>query len=318
MVNMNILNSLQLCEGLITRQRSVNGKTERSVIDFALVCNTILPFVKKLLVDENQIYSLSNYNSKNKRIIHSDHNSLITEFHLKIENRKAERKTIFNFKDQDALNNFKLKTTSTRVLTHCFSNENMSFQSQCKKWFKRIKKFINDSFTKLRVQPKKTKKCPIFLKRIGAVRSGKKIDQLKCENLLKAEQAKQNMNKIKSNLSSLGGSRNKQQNIWKLKNKFYPKIKPVIPVAKKNLAGKIITNPHELKRLYIDHFVHRMRSRPILPGMENYQMEVEHRFDNILKMTKNIKFPDWNMQDLDKVLRSIKKGPKSRHYELCK
>ena len=83
------------------------------------------------------------------------------------------------------------------------------------------------------------------------------------------------------------------------------------------MAGKIITNPHELKRLYIDHFVHRMRSRPILPGMENCQMEVEHRFDNILKMTKNIKFPHWNIQDLVKVLRSIKKG-QSQDYELCK
>ena len=49
--NMTILNSLELCEGLITRKRIANGKVEKSVIDFALVCNIMLPYVKKFFID---------------------------------------------------------------------------------------------------------------------------------------------------------------------------------------------------------------------------------------------------------------------------
>ena len=51
-----------------------------------------------------------------------------------------------------------------------------------------------------------------------------------------------------------------------------------------------------------------MRPRPIFPGMENYQLRIENRFENILKITKDIKFQDWSMQHLDKVLKSLKNG----------
>ena len=51
-----------------------------------------------------------------------------------------------------------------------------------------------------------------------------------------------------------------------------------------------------------------MRSRPILPGMESFPSEIEDKFDQILKITRNIKFQDWSMHDLKKVLKSLKKG----------
>ena len=85
----------------------------------------------------------------------------------------------------------------------------------------------------------------IFNNRKGAILKGHRKDQLLYEKLLKNKEAQENIKKIKSNLTRLNGSNNKQYNIWKLKNKFYPKIKPAMPVAKKNLAGKIITNGAE-------------------------------------------------------------------------
>ena len=69
-----------------------------------------------------------------------------------------------------------------------------------------------------------------------------------------------------------------------------------------------MTRPEELKKLYIDHFVHRMRSRPITPGMENYQFDIENRFEKILNITKKNTFPDWTLQDLNMVLKSLKNG----------
>ena len=37
--------------------------------------------------------------------------------------------------------------------------------------------------------------------------------------------------------------------IWKIKRKIFPKIKPSLPVGKKNLKGQLITNQEELKDL---------------------------------------------------------------------
>ena len=93
--------------------------------------------------------------------------------------------------------------------------------------------------------------------------------------------------------------------IWEVKKICFPKNKPQLPVAKRNIAGKIITNPNELKNIYLKHFIFRMRKRPILPGLENYQKDVELNFRKVLNSTKNIAFPDWNMVDLDRVLRTL-------------
>ena len=48
--HLTVANSLELCDGLITRRRIKNGKLEESVLDFFLVCNQVLPHVKKWLL----------------------------------------------------------------------------------------------------------------------------------------------------------------------------------------------------------------------------------------------------------------------------
>ena len=94
----------------------------------------------------------------------------------------------------------------------------------------------------------------------------------------------------------------------KLKSNFYPKVKPSVPTAKRNAAGKLITNSDQLKEVYLKNFVHRLRPRPIIPGLEQYKHEIESRFNDILKISNEVKFPDWNIRDLDKVLGTLKKG----------
>ena len=78
------------------------------------------------------------------------------------------------------------------------------------------------------------------------------------------EQAKINMQRIKSNLEQLKANKNRQKNIWNIKKNFFPKVKPSLPVAKRNASGKIVTDTEELKELYINHFVIRLLYRPII------------------------------------------------------
>ena len=59
--------------------------------------------------------------------------------------------------------------------------------------------------------------------------------------------------------------------LWKIKNKMFPSKRKKANMAKKNRKGKLITNPVELKSLYLDTYVSRLRHRMIMPGFENLQ-----------------------------------------------
>ena len=70
------------------------------------------------------------------------------------------------------------------------------------------------------------------------------------------------MNELQTNMETLTDNNvDQQRKIWKVKNRYHKKEKPSIPIAKKNLSNTIVTNPHELKRVYVKHFQHRMRLR---------------------------------------------------------
>ena len=87
--HLKVVNSLDLCEGLITRKRITTKRTEIAVLDFFVVCTLVLPFVNKMLVDEEKRYALSNYSNVNgnKCKKDSDHNTLVMDLSLSLQNR---------------------------------------------------------------------------------------------------------------------------------------------------------------------------------------------------------------------------------------
>ena len=70
-----LVNSLQLCEGLITRKRHTQNRHEASAIDLFIVCKRILPVVIKMHVDEHWEHQLTKFkgNKCNKKVTESDH-----------------------------------------------------------------------------------------------------------------------------------------------------------------------------------------------------------------------------------------------------
>ena len=60
---LNVINSLTICEGLITRVRNKNGKEEKMVLDFFVVYSRILPFISSMKIDEEKKFILTNYKS---------------------------------------------------------------------------------------------------------------------------------------------------------------------------------------------------------------------------------------------------------------
>ena len=105
---------------------------EESVLDFFIICDKLLPFVKSLQIDEEKCHSLTNFNPR-KKIIESDHNTMILELSLQFLKRGKSRTELFNFRNTESQQVFFDVTSKTSKLSDCFQN-NLPFKEQAKKW----------------------------------------------------------------------------------------------------------------------------------------------------------------------------------------
>ena len=217
------------------------------------------------------------------RFIETDHNPLSLEINLKFSRVKQERMEIFCFKNKDAQNEFKHLTTNTTEFTDCFKDYS-PFENQAAKWRKTLTSFFHKALKKVRIsnKPKKKNSTPsILLDRRSTLKKKVEINEkeeqelINLDGLIAGECQEENSRKVIENFKNFDGSEGNlnHQGVWKMKRKFFPKIKPTLPVGKKNLKGQIITNPEELKDLYLDTFQFRLRHRPVKPGFEDH-MEV--------------------------------------------
>ena len=129
----------------------------------------------------------------------------------------------------------------------------------------------------------------------------------KIEDEISAKCANKNAETVKQYVKQLDSTSGNfsQLGMWKLKNKLCPKQNDP-PMAKKDKMGALITEPNLLKKLYLDTYSDRLRSREIRPELKDlYDLKCklwELRFDTL----KNTKSRKWTMQDLDKVLKKLK------------
>ena len=133
------------------------------------------------------------------------------------------------------------------------------------------------------------------------------LDKLEEEIAKKCEE--NNKKKVIDNFRELDDNGDvSNQGIWKVKRKFFPKIKPSLPVGKKNLKQQLITNPTELKKLYLETLKYRLRHRPVQPGFENLLLYQKELFDLRLELARKCKTEPWVIGDLEDTIKSLKTG----------
>ena len=71
--------------------------------------------------------------------------------------------------------------------------------------------------------------------------------------------------------------------IWKLMKTLWPKHGNILPVAKKNHLGKIISGPNEIKILLAKEYRDRLRNRPLRPDFEHLKALKSKIFEMKLK-----------------------------------
>ena len=145
------VNASELCEGLITRVRKTKRREEKAVLDFFIICEKVRPFLAKMVIDEQRVHILTNFNPirRGGKAIESDHNTTVLELMCSFDRKKPERRELFNFKNKDCQESFLALTSSTTKLTECFLND-QPFNQQAQKWNKSLNDIFHQTFRKIR------------------------------------------------------------------------------------------------------------------------------------------------------------------------
>ena len=188
------------------------------------------------------------------------------------------------------------------------------------KWFKRLKGIFYSSFRKIRHTSRNVQTELSTLMEARRIQVSKLKDATEEEKdevkrkILELEDeiceyvAEANRNKVVDNFKELANPEGMIQTnkMWSLKRKVFPKNKESLPFAKKDCDGRIITAQSELKKLYLDTFVHRLRHRPANP---NYQylitLKEELCFRRIAYCKKKSTKP-WTLTQMRSILKKLK------------
>ena len=119
---LTVVNNLDVCEGIITRKRELENKTEIAVLDFFIINEKMRPFVRKMIIDEQKQFSLINLAQlkKNEKIIETDHNSMILDLKINCKNSTKRREEILNLRNKDCQKAFREETDQNQDLLKCF------------------------------------------------------------------------------------------------------------------------------------------------------------------------------------------------------
>ena len=318
--NLSVVNALELCEGAISRKR----KSEHSILDFFIVCNLVLPHVTKMVVDEENKFVLTNFRKARTggKAINSDHATEYMDVDLKICTQKPKRKIMWNFKNRDAQEKFKKLTNKTNKLSECFQNQ-LPVLEQINQWRTVFDLNVKNAFKRIRITKNtKTKALPRELSVLIDERNKLTKD---CNNLSEVHkieekisniEAKMNYEKIEKNFGNFCQDPENVniQEIWKKINKLWPKFAPILPAAKKDHEGKVVSNPKELKTLLAKEYKERLRTRPARPDLKDLEKRRKSIFELKMQLALSKKSEKWTMLDLDGALGDLKNN-KSRDDE---
>ena len=215
--------------------RKTTRGMERSILDFFVVCDKIIPYTTKMVVDEKREHALVNYRARKQtgRVIESDHNPLFLYLNLHFSKIRNERQEIFQFRNKESQHLFKVLTTNTTEFTDCFENE-LSFEEQASNWRRVLDNFFHKAFKKIRINhkpSKKTSEIGLLMEKRRLLKKKDCLEEKEEEELNNLEEKiankceELNRNKVTENFKTVGGDDGNlsHQGIWKIKKSIFRK-----------------------------------------------------------------------------------------------
>ena len=314
--NLVIGNSLKNCKGLITRKRTTQNTVEESTIDFVLISEDLKDEVESIEIDEERNHVLTKIvkTKKGTNRTESDHNTIFSKFKLQWNKRiKENRIEIYNLKNKDCQQKFREATqgsNNNQNLSSVFDEEG-DLDIQTQKFIKRLQKTIQQCFKKVRVTEKEDKeKDALYRKWKELKRNNKSHEELeKIEKELAEKYAEDNFKKIKDKTEGIdceeGGLNS--GTLWNLKKELFPKCRDPPTAMKDPSNGILLTDDIKIQKAAIDVYTKRLENRPMKNDLNHIREAKEKLCNNIIKIAQRKKTPPWNMKDLDRVLKNLKK-----------
>ena len=323
---LNIANLDTRCSGLITRQRNLETRVEKSIIDYIIVCDMMIEYLDEMIIDEDRNFTLR-HSSKKKNaneVTLSDHNILFSKFSLQFKPQKpVTRREFFNFKSEEGKKLFFIETDLSSDLSSSFSN-NANFEASCNLFYNTLQKKFHKCFKKIRVKKGAKRslgigviqarlfarsRIEVLLKTIDCPTSVKLLTNFlkKVEDELVEICAQIKAIETKQYIGSYIRDEGKfdQIGFWKLKKKLCPsQVDP--PMAKRDSEGTLITAPEALKKLHLDTYTERLKPREMQPALKDIFILKTLLWKSRLQSLKMKKTAPWNLTHLDRVLSSLK------------
>ena len=307
-------NSMMQCSGLVTRKRATKNGVEESTIDFVLLSDDLKDDVDAIIIDDVRecvLTSLTKVKNGVKKT-ESDHNTIFTRLKFKWNmDIKEKRIEMFNLKNKSCQEAFKEATTAAvnnKYLSTVFDEEG-DINELTEKFLKRLNKSIHKCFRKIKIKAKVNKEEEDLYSRWKDLRkrddTDSKIEMEEVEN----ELSKKYYEKITMNTGNIdpevGGVNSGR--LWDLKRQMFPKCRDPLTAMKDPLSGNILTTNEKINEAAVNVFSERLKNRPIKNTLQQIKEAKERLCKNILEVSKRNKTPDWNMKELEVVLKNLKK-----------
>ena len=247
----------------------------------------------------------------------SDHVTMILNMNLNVLPQKPQKVEMLDSKNLNGKILFTKSTSETNEFTDCFNNV-LPLLEQCEKWYKTLQSYCSKSYPIIRIKKNNSKTS--YADKLIEKRSHlkKKIDEGKSSDRDELNRIEEQIAEIieeeetnKAKLFKEYCNESSSINIvemWKLKQKVWPKRQETLTTGKLNNQGQMVTEAEELKNLYAKEFIERLRSRPSHPEFVKIKKLKDLIFNLKIEKAQNKKSNDWIMKDLNEVLKTIKKG----------
>ena len=268
-----------------------------------------------MVIDVDKKYVLTNYGQVRKggKATDSDHATEFMDLDLKIVFEKPERRELWNFKNKEAQENFKVLTSETTEFSDCFSNK-LPLLNQIANWKTVFNAFCRKAFQKIRITKKKFNKptpnevTKLIDERNNLMNTGRVEEAKELDETISNFEAELNRNHIMKHFKRFSEDPFKVNlgQVWKTMDRIWPKVGVTKPTAKKNHKGRVVSAPTEIKKLLAKEYKERLRTRPAKPGFEHLRGRRKRICNMKLKLAEANHSSLWTMADLEKALKDLK------------
>ena len=311
-----VVNGSDMCKGAITRRRVTKKRIEESIIDIVLVSNDMMAHLVEMKVDEDRKYVLTKVTKTKKgiKVQESDHNTILTEFNLKLNKTEDIKKIeLFNLKNTECQEKFKAYTSNTKMLSSIFDSEE-DLDILTGRFLKKLDGCISNSFKKIRLAKKEDKGEDLYNQMTNLKSKTDEKSKAKLQEVLEkiAEDAKKNFETVKAEVNNMKPSENgmNSKRLWKLKKNLCPNSRPP-PTAMLDSRGNLLTTDLAIEERALEVFENRLEGNNINDNLKTLEADTNKLCELRLKLSKLEKTKPWDIEDLKLALKGLAKD-KSR------